>query len=73
MKIPKKIQKILDRRKKLAFDLIRLNCELDNWLENKGVDLGDPDISDSVLSGCLIFTEPDGAKNQVEEYIKNQM
>ena len=33
MKIPKKIQKILDRRKKLAFDLIRLNCELKNRLK----------------------------------------
>lgn len=73
MKIPKKIQKILDRREKLAFDLIRLNCELDNWLENKGVDLGDPDICDAVLSGCMIYTEPDSAKSQVEDYIKNNM
>lgn len=73
MKIPKKIQKILDRREKLAFDLISLECELDNWLESKGVNLGDPDISEAVLSGCMIYTEPDSAKSQVEDYIKNNM
>ena len=47
--------------------------ELDDWLESKGVDLGDPDISDAVLSGCMIYTEPDSAKSQVEDYIKNNM
>ena len=73
MKIPKRIQKILDRREKIAFDLIHLERELDDWLESKGVDLGDPDISDAVLSGCMIYTEPDSAKSQVEVYIKNNM
>lgn len=33
MKIPKRIQKILDRREKIAFDLIHLERELDDWLE----------------------------------------
>ena len=73
MKIPKRIQKILDRREKIAFDLIHLERELDDWLESKGVDLGDPDISDAVLSGCMIYTETDSAKSQVEDYIKNNM
>lgn len=73
MKIPKRIQKILDKREKIAFDLIHLERELDDWLESKGVDLGDPDISDAVLSGCMIYTEPDSAKSQVEDYIKNNM
>ena len=73
MKIPKRIQKILDRREKIAFDLIHLERELDDWLESKGVDLGDPDISDAVLSDCMIYTEPDSAKSQVEDYIKNNM
>ena len=73
MKIPKRIQKILDRREKIAFDLIHLERELDDWLESKGVDLGDPDISDADLSGCMIYTEPDSAKSQIEDYIKNNM
>lgn len=73
MEIPKKIHKLLDKREKLAENLIAVCCELDEWLEKNGVDLTDPDISDSTLSGCMIYSEPGNAKSCVEDYIKNRM
>lgn len=30
-------------------------------------------VMESALSSCMIYPEPDIAKNQVEEYIKNKM
>lgn len=73
MNIPKRIEKLLDKRQQLAENLITINCEIDTWLENKGVDLNDPDISDAVLSGCMIYTEPSTAKDMVKTFIENKM
>lgn len=73
MKIPKKIEKILDRREKISIELMHLNTELDNWLESKGGDLTDPDISDGVLSGCMIYAEPWSANRIVRDYIENRL
>lgn len=73
MEIPKKIEKLLDRRQRLAEDLITIECELDAWLEGKGADLLDIDISDAVMSGCLIYCEPATAKAKVKAYIKDNL
>lgn len=73
MEIPKKIQKLLDRRERLAMDLISTTNELDSWLEKNGADLTDSELTDSTLSGCMIYCEPANAKSNVEDYIKNRM
>lgn len=73
MEIPKRVQKLLDRREKLAMNLISVTNELDSWLEENGADLTDSDITDSTLSGCMIYNEPVNAKSSVEDYIKNKM
>ena len=73
MEIPKKIQKLLYRRAILAQDLIDACCKLDTWLEKNGADLTDPDITDSTMTGCMIYCEPGTAKSCVENYIKNRM
>ena len=73
MDIPKKIQKLLDRRERLANDLLSVSTQLDEWLEENGADLTAPDLADSTLSGCMIYCEPENAKNSVEDYIKNCM
>lgn len=73
MEIPKRVQKLLDRREKLAMNLISVINELDSWLEENGADLTDSDITNSTLSGCMIYTEPVNAKSSVEDYIKNKM
>ena len=73
MNIPKKIEKLLDKREKLAMELLSVNKELDDWLENKGADLTDASICDGVLSGCMIYCEPWTAKMIVRDYIKNEL
>ena len=73
MKIPKKILKLLDKREKLAMELISATAEMDRWLIDKGADLTDDDLKDSVLSGCMIYCEPGSAKLNVKKYIENKM
>lgn len=73
MKIPQKIQKLLDRRERLAMELMTACETLDSWLEENGADLTDPDVANSTLSGCMIYCEPSNAKSNVENYIKSRM
>lgn len=73
MKIPKKIQNLLDRRERLAYKLISACAELDEWLEKNGADFCDPELADSTITGCMIYCEPDNAKNNVIDYIENKM
>ena len=73
MEIPNKIQKLLDKRMKLAIDLMDVTNRLDSWLEQNGADLTDSDITDSTLTGCMIYAEPGNAKRNVEDYIRNKM
>lgn len=73
MEIPKKIQKLLDKKESLAKKLMIVSADLDTWLEKNGADFNDPDLMDSTLSGCRIYCEPTGAKVDVEAYIKNKM
>lgn len=73
MDIPKKIQKLIDRRERLAMNLISVCNELDTWLQNNGADLTDSDLTDSTLSGCMIYCEPGNAAANVEYYIRNKM
>lgn len=73
MKVPKKIEKILDRREKITMELMSLNTELDEWLESKGADLTDEKINDAVITGCMIYAEPWTAKQIVRDYIENEL
>ena len=73
MEIPKKIQELLERRERLAMDLLAAGCKLDTWLEKNGADLTDPDLTDSTMTGCMIYCEPGTAKSCVEDYIKNRL
>ena len=73
MKIPRKIQLLLDRRERLAYQLGYTCYKLDTWLEENGADLTDADIRDSTISGCMIYCEPTNAKTNIMEYIENKM
>lgn len=73
MEIQKKIEKLLERREKLALDLMDVTSKVDSWLETNGADLTDSDLTDSTLSGCMIYCEPGNARINVEDYIKNKM
>lgn len=73
MEIPKKVQKLLDKRVKLAMELIATEDELDKWLIDNGADMTDCSLADSILSGCMMYCEPASAKINVEDYIRNKM
>lgn len=73
MKIPKRVQNLLDRREKLAMNLMSVSSELDTWLEKNDADFMDSDLVNSTLTGCMIYCEPGNAKSNVEDYIKDKM
>lgn len=70
MKIPKKIQVLLDRRERLADKLAETCSELDGWLSAQGMDTESYPLCDAISTGCMIYCEPLAAKQIVEEYIK---
>ena len=73
MKIPKKIEKLIERRRKLAEKLNSVEATLDNWIEEHGGDLTNPDICDSVITGYMIYCEPYNAAFNVTKYILEKM
>lgn len=73
MEIPKNVQKMLNKRMDLAIDLMDVTSKLDSWLEANGADFADSDITDSTLTGGMIYAEPGNAKRNVEDYIRNKL
>ncbi len=73
MEIPKKIQRLLIRRERLAMDLISAVNDIDKWLEENGADMTDPMLVDSTISGCMIYCEPWNARSNVENYIRTKL
>lgn len=70
MKIPKYIDKLIERRMKLAFELMDVSTQLDNWLEKNGFDLSE--MSDYTITGCMIYCEPAAAASNVRRDILNK-
>ena len=73
MEIPKKVQNLLNKREEYAMALMDVSSQVDEWLEQHGANLGDTDLTDGVLSGCMIYVEPGTARMIVEDYIRNKM
>lgn len=69
MKIPKYIDRLIERRMKLAYELMSVSSDLETWLEDKGFDLSS--MSDYTLTGCMIYCEPDAAASNVRNDILN--
>ena len=55
--IPKYVEKLLERRRKLAFALIDVCCKVDDYCEKIGVDMIDS-CTNSVLTDVTIYCEP---------------
>lgn len=70
MKIPKYIDKLIEKRMNLAIELQATSSQLDNWLEKHGFDLSE--MSDYTISGCLIYCEPTVAARDVRRDILNK-
>ena len=65
MKIPKYIDRLLEKRTKLAEQLNSVSTELDEWLEKNGIPTG----NDYTRTGCMIYCEPYTAERCVRDDI----
>ena len=70
--IPKYVEKLLQRRRKLAMDLITVCCEVDDYCEKVGVDMTDS-CTNSVLTDVSIYCEPWNAINNTREAIQKAL
>ena len=73
MKIPLRIEYLLERREYLAFHLQVVEVQFCVCLTEKGADFSDTDICDSTISGCMIYAEPTTAKQNVRQYILEKL
>ena len=67
MKIPKYVQKLLDKRCDYAERLSKTSGELDDWLEKNDIKCEDYDI----CTGCEIYVNPLDSKLRIMEAIRN--
>lgn len=67
MKIPKYVDKLIERRMKLAYELMDVSSQLDSWLENNDFDLSE--LSDYTRTRCMIYCEPDAAASNLRQDI----
>ena len=65
MKIPKYIERLIDRRTQLAWELIKVGSKLDAWLEKNDIPTG----TDYTTTGCMIYCEPSTAGELVKKDI----
>ena len=54
MKIPKYVERLIERRERLAWELISVSDELDEWLEKHDIPTG----NEYTRTGCMIYCEP---------------
>lgn len=68
MKVPKNIVKLIDAREKCADKLNALDCEIRQWLEDKGIDTNELHGE----YGCMITTEPRRYAEKTIELIESE-
>lgn len=67
MEIPKKVDELINKRRELGEELLRVSGELDKWLMANGIE---PHMDDW-LTGCAIYCDPGSAELGVREAIIN--
>ena len=67
MKIPKKIEKIIECRAKLAEKLNNKDIELTEWLEKKG--LIDKVEEYDIMTGCEMYVNPHDSADRIRAVI----
>lgn len=68
MKVPKYIEKLIDRRAALADSLNDADCKLGKWLEKNEVDVEECDI----YGGCEMYVNPWGAAYRIKQAVENK-
>lgn len=68
MKIPKYIEALIKKRKKLASELISTDWKLSEWLEKNGVDVEEYDTR----GGCEMYVNPRMSADRIIQAIENK-
>ena len=66
MRIPKYVDKLIDRRARLAGDLMDVCGELDDWLEKNGIEAETWDTR----GGVEIYTSPYSSAGRIRQAIR---
>ena len=66
MKIPKCVDKLIDRRARLASDLMDVCGELDDWLDKNGIEAEFEDTR----GGVEIYTNPYDSAKRIRQAIR---
>lgn len=71
MKLTKRMENLIDKRTKLANQLMDVCQDVDNLIEELGLE----DVVDSSdwSSGCEIYSNPDESGDRLKNVIKNYM
>ncbi len=72
MEVPKKIDKLLKQRTKLAKELSIVSDQIDQWLIDNNFYLCDELLKDSTITGCMIYCEPKIAESNIRQAIENK-
>lgn len=67
MKIPKYVEKLIERRAKLADDLNSVDNQLTSWLEKNN--LLDKVEEYDVMTGCEMYVNPYASADRIREVI----
>jgi hypothetical protein len=65
MKIPKRIENLIDKRTKLAQDLNSVDLELTNWIDKHNVEVESYDY----CSGCEMYANPSASGERIKQAI----
>lgn len=68
MRIPKYVERLIQRRERLAWELIKVGSDLDEWLEKNNISTETAYTN----TGCMIYCEPEAAARLVSEDILNK-
>lgn len=68
MKIPKYVERLIQRRERLAWELIKVGSDLDEWLEKNNISTETAYTN----TGVMIYCEPESAARLVREDIINK-
>lgn len=69
MKLTKKVEEMIDRRTRLANELITACCEVDDYIQANGLE-GEVEDCDW-LTGCEIYVNPSASGERIKQAIRN--
>lgn len=68
MKIPKYIEKLIEKRAGLAVLLNHEDSKLTDWLEKNGVEVEEYDV----YGGCEMYANPRSSADRIKQAIRNK-